>query len=69
MLESNTAYPITVTNVNVLSHLSGKTPNLLMANIGWCATYSENRVPRWMIVPKSSAVKDMGFAVNVDTFP
>lgn len=69
MLESDTAYLITVTNINVLSHLSGKSHSLLLANVGWYATYSENRTPRWMIVPKSCVAQDMGFKVDLHAFP
>ena len=69
MLKTNTAYPITPTNGNVLSHLSGRPLKELVANVGWCATYSESRYPRWMIVPTFVALQTMEFEVDAVAYP
>lgn len=69
MLESNTAYLITPTNINILCHLSGKTPSVLMANIGWCAVYSEDSPIRWMLMPKATATKFMKYRFDEETYP
>lgn len=69
MLQINTAYPITESNAHVLSHLTGQPKKMLLANVGWCATYSTNRVPYWQIVPRDVAVYDMGFMIDEVTYP
>lgn len=53
MLTHLTAYPITPTNAQTLSILSGLPLKTLSSNIGWCAAYSETSSPRWQVFPKS----------------
>lgn len=69
MLEHYTAYLITPTNTNVLSHLSGFPRPTLEANLGWCATYDETQRRRWGIVPAYTAVQIMAFNLDTTTYP
>lgn len=69
MLKTQTAYPITETNANILHHISGIELKTFTANLGWCASFSEYRFPRWMIVPMSVALFDMHFEVDVISYP
>lgn len=69
MLKSMTAYPITETNAHTLSHISGIELRTYLANLGWCATYAENRYPRWQIVPESVAMYDMHYPIDTLSYP
>ena len=69
MLQTQTAYPITETNASTLHHISGIDLKTFEANLGWCATFSEYRFPRWMIVPISVAVFDMEFEIDNVSYP
>jgi len=69
MLQNRTAYPITATNIYALAAITGQPLDVMTANIGWCATYSQFRYPRWMIVPESHAVFEMEFTVDRETYP
>ena len=68
MLKDKTAYLITASNANVLSHLSGFPRETIEANIGWCAVYDESKQRRWGIVPARTAVQVLGFTYDTDTY-
>ena len=69
MLPTQAAYPNTETNADTLHHISGIDLRTFTANIGWCASFSEYRRPRWMIVPMIVAVEDMRFEIDYDSYP
>lgn len=68
MLTTRTAYPITKSNMFTLSFLSGLPINIFAANVGWCATYSEVRLPRWGIVPRSVVNVDNYFFIDEESY-
>lgn len=51
-MENLVGYEITEDNVVFLHHLTGKTLDVLRANIGWVAYYDERQYPRWQIAPR-----------------
>lgn len=59
MLKHNTAYRITEHNVAILHNISGIATKTLQVNIGWYAAYSETRMPRWCVAPKSVLETDL----------
>lgn len=69
MFKHRGAYPITPSNTHILSLITSLSKPTLVANIGWCATYSETRFPRWEIVPKVVAVDEMDFDLDEETYP
>lgn len=68
MLKHNTAYRITVFNVQTICNISGLTKETLLANLGWYAIYSETRQPRWALVPRSIVDDNPIFDIEEDAW-
>lgn len=69
MLKHLTAYPITETNAQTLSNISGFPLAHITANIGWVATYDETRNSRWGIVPESFAKIALDMDIDTTSYP
>lgn len=67
MLTHNTAYPITEESARTLSNISGFDLKTVIANTGWCMTYSETEFRRWGILPVSTAIY-LGYYVDRDSY-
>ena len=69
MLQTRHAYPITENNAHLLSLISGKSADLLNTKIGWYATFSESRFPRWQLVQKKKQIEEDGFTIDTTSYP